>query len=422
MNPSTLSPAPAVAAEPYAESLRLFARASRVIPGGIYGHTSPALTVPGEFPYFAVRAEGGRYWDADGREFVDFMCGYGPVVLGHRHPEVEAAAEKQRRDGDCFNHPTEAMVLLAERLVALTGFAGWAVFGKNGSDMTTWAVQVAREFTGRKKILRVRGGYHGAHAWCTPGHGGLIAEDRAHIHPFTWNDLDGLRALVARHRGQVAAVIASPYHHPTFGDSVLPASGFWAGVEEICRQDGVLLIVDDVRAGFRLHLGGSHQFFGFTPDLVCFSKALGNGHAISATVGRPELKVAASRVFLTGSFWQGAVAMRAALATLDVLERDDGIGQMRRRGERFAAGLRAGAEQHGLKVSCSGPPAIPFMSFADDPGWRRQRRFCVEMARRGFFLHPHHNWFLCTAHTDADIDRTLAAADGAFALVKADGA
>ena len=400
----------------FAASQRLFARASRVIPGGIYGHTSPALTVPGNFPYFASRAEGGRYWDADGNELLDFMCGYGPIVLGHNHPEVEAAVERQRRAGDCFNHPTEAMVLLAERIVALTGL-GWAVFGKNGSDMTTWAMQVAREFTGRKKILRVRGGYHGAHAWCSPGHGGIIPEDRSHVHVFAWNDPGALRDLLARHRGQVAALIASPYHHPAFGDSALPASGFWSAVEEACRQEGVLLISDDVRAGFRLHLGGSHRHFGFAPDLVCFSKALGNGHAISAAVGRAELKVAASRVFLTGSFWQGAVAMCAALATLEVLERDDGIGRMRRLGERFAAGLRTGAERHGLRVNCSGPPAIPFMSFADDAGWRRQRRFCAEMARRGVFLHPHHNWFLCAAHTEADIDRTLVEADAAFALV-----
>ncbi len=402
----------------YAESLRLFARASRVIPGGIYGHTSPALTVPGKFPNFATHAEGGRYWDADGNEFLDFMCGYGPIVLGYNHPEVEAAAEKQRRDGDRFNHPTEATVLLAERLAALTGL-GWAVFGKNGSDMTTWAVQVAREFTGRKKILRVRGGYHGSHAWCSPGHGGIIPEDREHVHVFQWNDPDTLRDLLARHRGQVAALIASPYHHPAFGDSALPAPGFWATVEELCRRDGVLLICDDVRAGFRLHLGGSHQHFEFAPDLVCFSKALGNGHAISAAVGKAELKVAASRVFLTGSFWQGAVAMRAALATLEILERDDCISRMQRIGERFTAGLRAGAEKHGLRVNCSGPPAIPFMSFAADTGWQRQRDFCAEMARRGVFLHPHHNWFLCAAHTEADIDGALAAADAAFALVAA---
>ena len=403
----------------YAESQRLFARASRVTPGGIYGHTSPVVTVPGDFPYYAARAEGGRYWDVDGNEFIDFMCSYGPVVLGHHHPEVEAAAEKQRRDGDCFNHPTAAMVELAERLVAHVDFADWAVFGNNGADMTTWAVQVAREFTGRKKILKVRHGYHGTHAWCSPGHGGLIAEDRAHVHAFDWNNLDELRDLVRRHRGQVAALISSPFHHPTFDDSVLPAPGLWAGVQEICRAEGIVLIVDDVRAGFRLHLGGSHRFFGFEPDMVCFSKALGNGHAISAALGRAELKVAASRVFLTGSFWHSAVAMRAAFATLNVLERDDGIGRMRRTGERLMAGLQERAQRHGFEVVCSGPPALPFMRFADETDWRRQQKFCADIARRGVFFHPHHNWFVCTAHTEEDIAATLDAADASFAAVKA---
>jgi glutamate-1-semialdehyde 2,1-aminomutase len=402
----------------YPASLQLFERAVRVTPGGIYGHTSPALTLPGHFPYYARRAAGARYWDADGREFIDYLCAYGPIVLGYGHPEVEAAAEKQRRDGDCFNHPTEAMVLLAEKLVSLVDFAGWAVFGKNGSDMTTWAVQVAREFTGRPKILTVRQGYHGAHAWCTPGHGGLIPEDRAHIHSFGWNDPGEFRDLVKRHRGRVAAVISSPFHHPSFGDSILPAPGFWADVQETCRREGILFILDDVRAGFRLHLGGSHRYFGCEPDLICFSKALGNGYSISAALGREELKVAASRVFLTGSFWQSAVAMRAALATLEVLERDNGIEHMRRIGETLMTGLGTAARRHGLSVTCSGPPAIPFMSFANETDWRRSQRFCAEMALRGVFFHPHHNWFVSTAHTDAELDQTLAAADAAFAVVK----
>ncbi|HWF17709.1 MAG TPA: aminotransferase class III-fold pyridoxal phosphate-dependent enzyme, partial [Verrucomicrobiae bacterium] len=166
----------------FPKSMEWFERASRVIPCGIYGHAAPAAAVPLEFPYYAARAEGCRYWDVDGREYLDFLCSYGPVVLGHHHPEVEEAAERQRKLGDCFNHPTPVMVELCERLVELVDFADWAVLGKNGSDMTTWAVQLAREFTGRKKILRARQSYHGSHPWCTPGHGGLIEEDRIHVH------------------------------------------------------------------------------------------------------------------------------------------------------------------------------------------------------------------------------------------------
>lgn len=138
----------------FPNSMALFERARRVIPAGIYGHTTPAQLVPKEFPYYATRAEGCRYWDADGNEYLDFLCSYGPIVLGHKHPEIEEAAERQRRAGDCFNHPTALMVELAERLASLVDFADWCVFGKNGSDMTTWAVQVAREFTGRKNFAR----------------------------------------------------------------------------------------------------------------------------------------------------------------------------------------------------------------------------------------------------------------------------
>ena len=146
----------------FSRSLALFERAARVIPGGITGHCHPAATIPLDSPYYAVRSEGCRYWDADGNSYLDFLCGYGPNVLGAHHPEVEEAADRQRAQGDCFNHPTPVVIDLAERLVSLVDFAAWAVFGKNGSDMTTWALQVAREHTGRKKILMVNGAYHGS--------------------------------------------------------------------------------------------------------------------------------------------------------------------------------------------------------------------------------------------------------------------
>src|SRR5580658_9247133 len=159
----------------FRRSRELFDRAARVIPCGIYGHTSPAAMVPGAFPSYAQRAQGSRYWDVDGNEYIDFMCGYGPVVLGHQQPQVEEAANRAQRDALCLNHPGPIMVELAEYLVSLVDFSAWTVFGKNGSDMTTWAVQVAREHTGRRKILKVTEAYHGMDPWCTPGHAGLIA-------------------------------------------------------------------------------------------------------------------------------------------------------------------------------------------------------------------------------------------------------
>ena len=402
----------------FSRSLALFERAARVIPGGMYGHTHPAAVLPMASPYYATRGEGCRYWDADGNGYIDFLCAYGPMVLGYHHPEVEAAAEAQRARGDCFNHPTPVAVELAERLVALVDFAAWAVFGKNGSDMTTWSLQVAREHTGRKKILRAHGSYHGSHAWCTPGHGGLIEEDHAHIHGFTWNDLEDFERLLKQHRGQVAGVMVTPFHHPAFGDSVLPAPGFLQGVEAACRREGVVLILDDVRGGFRLHQGGSHRRFGFEPDLICFSKALGNGYPISAALGRQELQRAAGRVFLTGSFWNNAVPQAAALACLDVLAREDVPAKLAATGRQLREGMERLSAKHGVPIRYTGPDAMPFMSFAEETNFYRSQTFCKEAIRRGAFFHPHHNWFLSAAHTPADIDETLAIADAAFEIVR----
>ncbi|MFW5882947.1 MAG: aminotransferase class III-fold pyridoxal phosphate-dependent enzyme, partial [Verrucomicrobiota bacterium] len=294
------------------QSLAWFERAGRVIPGGIYGHMAPAAGLPGALPYFAKEAKGCRYRDVDGHEYIDFMCGFGPNILGYGHEEVEAAAAAQRARGSNFNHPTERLVELAESLTRRIDFADWAVFGKNGSDMTTWALQVAREHTGRRVVLLAEGAYHGVDAWCTPGQGGLIAEDRAHVRRFRWNDLDQVESLLHAHRDDVAALFVTPFHHPAFAPAELPAPGFFAGLNRLCRRHGIVLVLDDIRAGFRLHPGGSHRLYGLEPDIACYCKALGNGYPISAAVGRDSLRRAAGRVFLTGSYWNNAVAQAAA--------------------------------------------------------------------------------------------------------------
>jgi glutamate-1-semialdehyde 2,1-aminomutase len=408
-------------ADRYRRSRELFARAAQVIPCGIYGHASPAAALPGALPYYADRAEGCRYWDVDGNEFIDYLCGYGPVILGHQHPAVEEAAARQQRNALCVNHPGPVMVDLAEYLVSLVDFSAWAVFGKNGSDMTTWCVQVAREHTQRRKILKVAGAYHGIDPWCTPGHAGLLNEDRAHIHDFNWNDLESFERLLARYRGDIAGVIMTPFHHPVFKPSQMPAPGFWPHIEAACRRDGIVLILDDIRAGFRLDLRGSHACFGFEPDLICFCKAIANGHALSAALGRRELRVAASRVFLTGSYWNSPPAMAAALACLQILEQQEVISTLRRSGEMLMQGLLQAGANHGYAMLASGPAAVPFLCFIEDPSSRRQQYFCAEVARRGAFFHPHHNWFLSAAHTPADISATLAMADDAFAAMRNEG-
>jgi glutamate-1-semialdehyde 2,1-aminomutase len=408
-------------ADRFQRSRELFARAAQVIPGGIYGHASPAVALPGSFPYYAERARGCRYWDVDGNEYIDYLCGYGPMILGHQHPQVDEAAARQQRDALCLNHPAPVMVELAEHLVSLVDFAAWAVFGKNGSDMTTWALQVAREHTQRRKILKVAGAYHGIDPWCTPGHAGLLEEDRAHIHDFTWNDLESFERRLKEFRGDIAAVIMTPFHHPAFYPSELPAPGFWPHIESACRSAGIVLILDDIRAGFRLDLRGSHRYFGFEPDLICFCKAIANGHPLSAALGRRELRVSASKVFLTGSYWNSPAPMAAAMACLDIMAREGTVSAVRRSGEMLMNGLIEAGRKQGYAVIASGPPAIPFLSFTEDPGLRRRQRFCAEVTRRGALFHPHHNWFLSAAHAPEDVAATLRMADEAFAVLREEG-
>ncbi len=405
--------------EVYAESQRLYARAVKVIPGGIYGHHSPSSILPCASPYYAMRAEGGRYWDVDGREYIDLMCGYGPIVLGHQNAEVEAAADRQRKMGDCMNHPTKLMIELAEWFVQQIDFADWAVFGKNGSDMTTWALQVAREYTKRKKIFSIYGAYHGMDTWCTPGHAGLVEEDRAHIHLFKWNDLNGFHELFRRYKDDLAAVILTPYHHPVFADQEWAEPQFFRDIQQSCREHGVLIILDDIRAGFRLNAEGSHTKVGLKPDIACYCKAMANGYPISATVGDKKLKNSASKVFLTGSYWNGAVSMAAALATLNILKRDKVSNHLEKLGTQLKQGLESLGQRYKLPLKASGPGCAPYIRFVNDAGFHLQQSFCSIAMENGVFLHPHHNWFLCAEHTSADIAQVLTVAEKAMKKILA---
>jgi glutamate-1-semialdehyde 2,1-aminomutase len=213
----------------------------------------------------------------------------------------------------------------------------------------------------------------------------------------------------------VAALIITPFHHPAFGDSEMPAEGFLQQIEKICRKEEILLILDDIRAGFRLALEGSHTCFEFQPDLACYCKALGNGYNISATLGREYLRVAATKVFLTGSYWNDAVSMAASLACLREMQVADLPSHLDKLGQKLIHGLRQAALEHGFKMRFSGPPAMPFMRFAGEKNFFQLQKFCALAAAEGVFLHPHHNWFLCAAHTAIDIDHAIEAATRAFA-------
>ena len=269
-------------------------RASVVIPGGMYGHQS-AGPLPPDYPQFMHRGRGARVWDVDGREYVDLMCSYGPVVLGHQHPAVEAAAAAQAELGDCQNAPGPVMVDLAELLVATVGHADWAMLAKNGTDATTMCCTIARAQTGRSRILVARGAYHGAAPWCTPRPDGTTPADRANLGHYTFNDIGSVRAAVAAAGDDLAGILVSPFKHDAGYDQELVDPAFARGLRELCDATGAALILDDVRCGFRLHLGSSWEPIGVAPDLSAWSKAIANGYPLAAVLGSDAFRDGASR-------------------------------------------------------------------------------------------------------------------------------
>lgn len=395
-------------------------RAARVVPGGMWGHLH-AAKLPDAYPQFFSRGEGGVLWDVDGNRYVDFMCSWGPNLLGHNHPEVEEAAARQRRDGDCLNGPAEIMVELAELLVDTVAHADWAMMQKNGSDATTTCVTIARAATGRRKVLVAKGAYHGAVPWCSPSVLGVTAEDRAHLVYFRFNDVESLEAAAAEAGDDLAAIIAAAYRHDLGIDQEMPTLEFARAARRICDASGAALILDEVRAGMRIDEAGTWEPLGVRPDLAAWSKAIANGHAIAAVTGVDRLRRAASEIFVTGSFWNSAVPMAAAVATLKIVRRDGVTARLDHLGRLLREGLDTRARQYGVSIRQSGPVQMPLILFEDDPDFRKGNAFCNAALGQGVYYHPKHNMFLCAAHTEADIAQALAAAEHGFAAVKAAG-
>lgn len=392
-------------------------RARAVVPGGMYGHLDMGA-LPG-IPQYVARARGARLWDVDGNEYVDLMCSWGPVILGHGDPVVEEAAERQRRDGDCLNGPAPVMVELAEAMVEAIEHADWVMFAKNGTDATTMCCTIARAETGRALILVAEGAYHGAAPWCTPFPAGVTAADRANLLYYRYNDVASIRAAVGERGDDVAAVIVSPFRHDAGLNQELVDPAFAREVRAYCDEIGAALILDDVRAGFRLHHGGSWEPLGVQPDLTPWSKAIANGHPLAAVTGTDRFRDAASSVFVTGSFWMGAVAMAAGLATLTELARRDAVTTMRDVGEQLRTGILDSAGRWGFDVHYTGPAQMPNLLFANDTHHELAVAFSAEAQARGVYVHPKHNWFVSAAMTADDLDMALTGLDGAFAALRA---
>lgn len=401
----------------YGKSQKIFSRAVECIPGGIYGSKSPGFTVPGEFPYYFSEGKGCRVKDPDGNSYIDYLCGFGSMILGFGHPGVDDPAIEQLRKGDLLNCPSPVMVDLAERLVNLIEGMSWSVFAKNGTDATSLAVSLSRVKTGKKRIIMAKGAYHGSANWCSTNEFPVL-DDKAFVHTFPYGDEEALKELFHTYRHEIACIILTPYHHPTYIDQVLPQPSWYPLVESLCDKEGALFIMDDIRANFRLSLQGSHVYFGAHPHMVAMGKSLANGYPIAALMGTEELRKTAGNFFITGTFWTSAVPMVAALACLDIMEKEKVQNHVLRLGKRLKEGLRKAAESEGFRVNLTGPDSIPFMTFADDPDLYHNQRFSAAMAAGGVYLHPHHNWFLSYAHREDDIDETLEKAADSFKQIR----
>lgn len=405
---------------PNSHDLALQSRAAQVIPNGMWGHMATRAIAPG-YPQFFASADGCRVKDVDGNEYIDFMCAWGPNILGYKHPQVQAAAMAQMAAVDAGNGPTEVLVELAETLVDTLDFADWAMFQKNGTDATTACVTMARAGTGKRKVIVAKGAYHGAVPWCSPSLVGVTSEDRAHLITFDWNDLTSLDAAVAQAGGDLAAILLTAFRHDVGKDQEEPSLAMLQKARAVCDANGAMLIIDDVRAGFRLNVRGSWANYGVKPDLAAFSKAIANGWPLAAVAGSNRAREGASKIFTTGSFWYGAAAMAAGLATVKILRDTDAIAHIRAMGERLRHGLDGIARAHGFTLRQTGPAQMPMVLFDGDVDLRIANAFTVAALRHGIFLHPKHNMFLCAAHTPDDIDRALHAADLALRDIVAIG-
>jgi glutamate-1-semialdehyde aminotransferase len=349
------------------------------------------------YPQYVDRAEGAYVWDVDGKRYIDYILGYGPVVLGHAHPDVTSAVVDAFRRGICISPLwTPEQVELTELLAEVIPGAEQAYLMKTGSDATSAAVRLARIHTGRTKV--VKWGYNGWHDWTAPRQAGVPAATRADTLTFAYNDIASLEAAFARHPDDVACVIMMPFELDA------PKDGFLEQVRSLTHDNGALFILDEMRSGFRMALGGAQEFFGVQADLATFSKAMANGHPVSAVVGRADVLHGLSQTHMSSTFYANPAEMAASLATIAVVRDTDVIPHLWRLGEALQTGLSEIVDSTGLPAQVVGYPIAPFLRFDDEAA---KLAFYSEATRAGVLLHPNHQWFLSRAHTDEDISTTL---------------
>jgi glutamate-1-semialdehyde 2,1-aminomutase len=398
---------PDTLAERYSASIAYSARAEAVIPLGSQTFSKSRTQYPlGAAPLFAARSKGSHTWDIDGNEYVDLVSSLGAVALGYADEEINAAVTRQLQDGVTLSlaHPIEAEV--AERIVNLVPCAEMVRFGKNGTDATSAAIRLARAATGREHVIVC--GYHGWQDWyigSTSMNRGVPQQTRSLTHSIPYNDLDALRATIAEYPDQIAAMIMEPM------TSTWPHEGYLQGVRDITADHGIVLVFDEMLTGFRFAPGGAQEYFGVTPDLASFGKALANGFPLSAIVGKREILELMPKIFFSGTFGGETLSLTAAKVVLDRMATGEPTRRLAATGQRLLDRVEASRPESSRSfLTFSGHPTWVFHMWAiDDAEILAQAKTLLlqEMLRRGVLVLNTHE--VTTAHTDEDIEVVAAA-------------
>ena len=423
-------------------SEQLFEQAKKVLPGGV---NSPvrAYRAVNMAPRFITRADGPYVWDEDGRRYIDYVCSWGPMILGHNHPVIREAVEKAVQDGLSFGAPTRREVEIAELMIQCVPNIEMVRMVNSGTEAVMSAIRLARGATGRDELIKFEGCYHGhsdsllvsagssALAGGCPSSAGVPADIARHTLTAQFNDLDSVEALLAAHPNEVAAVIVEPVA-ANMG-VVGPAPGFLQGLRTLCDRYGALLIFDEVITGFRLGLGGAQEYYGVRADLVTFGKIIGGGMPVGAYCGSRELMehvAPCGNVYQAGTLSGNPVAMAAGLAQLRYLAAHPEVyTEIARKGTVLAEKLRTAAAAHGIPVAVNQIESLlsPFFvptevsTFIDAKGsdLGRYARYFAGMLEQGVALAPaqFEAMFISAAHTDALIEETAQAAERTFAAL-----
>lgn len=420
----------------------LFQRASRTIPGGVNSPVRAFRSVGG-VPRFIQRAQGPYVWDAEGTRYIDYVGSWGPAILGHAHPEVVRAVQEAAAGGLSFGAPTEAEVLLAELLVERIPSMQQVRLVSSGTEATMSAIRLARGFTGRKKIIKFEGCYHG-HAdsllvkagsglltFGNPTSAGVPPEFVEHTIVLDFNDLAGVEAAFARMGEDIACVIVEPVAGNM--NLVRPAEGFLQGLRDLCTRHGALLIFDEVMTGFRVGPQGAQGLFGITPDLTTLAKVIGGGMPIGAFGGRldvMEYVAPLGPVYQAGTLSGNPVAVAAGLATLKLLAEPDFYERLARQAGRLIQGLRECANKAGVPFTADSVGGMFGIYFLEEPprsladvsrsDIERFKAFFHACLERGVYFAPSafEAGFVSAAHDDAVIDQTLTVVTQALEQVK----